>query len=549
MPTESGYRVYTEELSRRSRDGPAVPARPDRDAQRARGGAPATTETLSRATHLLALVSAPALEAAAVRHVEVLRSSRGRHRRRDHGLGQRVEARLRVSRSRSTPGSSTGRGVPRRAARSACGSARAPSGGASRTRALRPRSARSSSCVRPAFSDVVADAAPSSTSAAPPGCSAKRAARSSRPAQRLLEVLERRAAVLGLLRRRSTRTGRSSASGRSSRGGAPRRLVRRYDLRPAEPLARRRRPLRAAADGLREGDPLGARRGIRALAPRRRRLRGRADGRMATTEPTTTSCSASSATRATPRSRRRSAGSRASSTRTSAKPGRGAALPRGRRGLRGAVRSRSAGDYDRSATRASATAASPDGRRLRQPRRTSSPRSSARTSSVAARRGARPRGRRSSAPTSRSTSTRPATGLTLDGVRRVAAPCERATERAPRPVRDRRRARPAAAPGRVQQVTRTVLGQFVRTRACPRCDGAGTSSRRRASAARATAACSRTAARARDPGGIHDGQRIRVRGAGHAGLGRRRGRRLCHGARPAARRRSIATATTSRRAG
>jgi len=73
LPTETGYRIYAEELVE------TVEGRPEalgvdlssmrdevEDALRL------TTDMLSRATRLLALVSAPSLEAATIRHVEVL---------------------------------------------------------------------------------------------------------------------------------------------------------------------------------------------------------------------------------------------------------------------------------------------------------------------------------------------------------------------------------------------------------------------------------------------------------------------------------------------
>jgi heat-inducible transcriptional repressor len=73
VPTENGYRVYTEELV------DAIEGRPEPvalDVASVRHELEvtlrATTETLSQATRLLALVSAPALEAASVRHVDVL---------------------------------------------------------------------------------------------------------------------------------------------------------------------------------------------------------------------------------------------------------------------------------------------------------------------------------------------------------------------------------------------------------------------------------------------------------------------------------------------
>jgi molecular chaperone DnaJ len=72
--------------------------------------------------------------------------------------------------------------------------------------------------------------------------------------------------------------------------------------------------------------------------------------------------------------------------------------------------------------------------------------------------------------------------------------------------------------GRIQQVSRTILGQMVRSGTCPRCDGAGTI---------VETPCERCEGDGRTledvpleleiPAGIHDGQRIRVRGDGHAG--------------------------------
>ena len=74
VPTESGYRFYArallEELEPRPAGlgiGVAPPARPEIESV-----LQATTEMLSETTRLLALVSAPALESASVRHVEVL---------------------------------------------------------------------------------------------------------------------------------------------------------------------------------------------------------------------------------------------------------------------------------------------------------------------------------------------------------------------------------------------------------------------------------------------------------------------------------------------
>jgi heat-inducible transcriptional repressor len=73
MPTESGYRVYAEELVETMEGIPAgigFDLRSMRD--EIEDALRTTTETLSSATRLLALVSAPTLETATIRHVEVL---------------------------------------------------------------------------------------------------------------------------------------------------------------------------------------------------------------------------------------------------------------------------------------------------------------------------------------------------------------------------------------------------------------------------------------------------------------------------------------------
>jgi molecular chaperone DnaJ len=72
--------------------------------------------------------------------------------------------------------------------------------------------------------------------------------------------------------------------------------------------------------------------------------------------------------------------------------------------------------------------------------------------------------------------------------------------------------------GRLQQVSRSVFGEFVRTQACPRCGGAGR-------VPETLCAACRGAGRVVDertlevtiPAGIHDGQQIRISGEGHAG--------------------------------
>jgi heat-inducible transcriptional repressor len=73
VPTESGYRLYVDDLLSRPEAHPHQPVLglPDPRAE-VQDALQATTEMLSQVTRLLALVSAPALQAATVRHVEVL---------------------------------------------------------------------------------------------------------------------------------------------------------------------------------------------------------------------------------------------------------------------------------------------------------------------------------------------------------------------------------------------------------------------------------------------------------------------------------------------
>ncbi len=73
--------------------------------------------------------------------------------------------------------------------------------------------------------------------------------------------------------------------------------------------------------------------------------------------------------------------------------------------------------------------------------------------------------------------------------------------------------------GRVQQVSRSVFGEFIRTQTCPRCNGSG---RVIESPCKKCRGGGRVVEERRldvqVPPGIHDGQRIRISGEGHAGL-------------------------------
>ena len=73
VPTEAGYRIYVDELLQRPESRPdAFPLGLPAARAEVEEALQATTEMLSQVTRLLALVAAPPLEAATVKHVEVL---------------------------------------------------------------------------------------------------------------------------------------------------------------------------------------------------------------------------------------------------------------------------------------------------------------------------------------------------------------------------------------------------------------------------------------------------------------------------------------------
>jgi molecular chaperone DnaJ len=74
--------------------------------------------------------------------------------------------------------------------------------------------------------------------------------------------------------------------------------------------------------------------------------------------------------------------------------------------------------------------------------------------------------------------------------------------------------------GQLQQVTRSVFGHFVRTETCPECEGAGRVPQERCSECGGSGrTVDERALEVEVPPGIHDGQRIRLSGQGHAGIG------------------------------
>jgi molecular chaperone DnaJ len=113
----------------------------------------------------------------------------------------------------------------------------------------------------------------------------------------------------------------------------------------------------------------------------------------------------------------------------------------------------------------------------------------------------------------------------FDGVKRqveieVAVTCERCDGDGAEPGTARTSCPTCGGSGRLQQVSRSVFGEFVRTQACGSCGGAGSI------VEQSCGACDGAGRRLTTktleveiPPGIHDGQQIRLRGEGHAGVG------------------------------
>lgn len=112
-----------------------------------------------------------------------------------------------------------------------------------------------------------------------------------------------------------------------------------------------------------------------------------------------------------------------------------------------------------------------------------------------------------------------AEGVTRSIPFQVAELCERCAGDGVEPGTSPRTCPRCRGAGRLQHVTRTALGEFVRSTTCPECGGAG---RIVDHPCRDCDGSGRTLVeRELDieiPAGIHDGQRIRLSGEGHAGL-------------------------------
>ena len=115
--------------------------------------------------------------------------------------------------------------------------------------------------------------------------------------------------------------------------------------------------------------------------------------------------------------------------------------------------------------------------------------------------------------------TEAATGTTREVPFEVAVTCTRCDGNGAEPGTDVVTCETCGGMGRVQHVSRSVFGEFVRTSTCPTCSGSGR---------RIEVPCTACGGLGRVleertlsvtvPAGIHDGQRIRLSGEGHAGM-------------------------------
>jgi molecular chaperone DnaJ len=110
-------------------------------------------------------------------------------------------------------------------------------------------------------------------------------------------------------------------------------------------------------------------------------------------------------------------------------------------------------------------------------------------------------------------------GVTVAAPTQVAAACERCSATGAESGTGTRTCSTCGGAGAVRRVSQNVFGQFVQQRTCPDCDGAGETLEAPCTACRGEGRV--VAARELEvevPAGIQDGQRIRLRGGGHAGF-------------------------------
>ena len=110
----------------------------------------------------------------------------------------------------------------------------------------------------------------------------------------------------------------------------------------------------------------------------------------------------------------------------------------------------------------------------------------------------------------------------------VAVPCGRCGGNGAEPDTQIRSCPTCGGSGRVRQVSRSVFGEFVRTGACPTCSGSGHLIEQPCEQCRgAGRVIQERTLEVEIPPGIHDGQRIRLSGEGHAGATGGHGQPAC----------------------
>jgi molecular chaperone DnaJ len=117
------------------------------------------------------------------------------------------------------------------------------------------------------------------------------------------------------------------------------------------------------------------------------------------------------------------------------------------------------------------------------------------------------------------------TGTTREVPFQIAASCSRCHGDGAEPGTEVTTCPTCVGAGRLQHVSRSVFGEFVRTQACPDCGGSGRKIEQRCTECDgAGRVLEERRIGVTIPPGIHDGQRIRLSGEGHAGaLGARAG--------------------------
>jgi molecular chaperone DnaJ len=111
-----------------------------------------------------------------------------------------------------------------------------------------------------------------------------------------------------------------------------------------------------------------------------------------------------------------------------------------------------------------------------------------------------------------------ATGTTRGVPFGVAVPCDRCAGSGAEPDTPVTTCTTCGGSGRVRQVSRSVFGEFVRAGACPTCNGAGRLIEHPCEKCQgAGRVMEERTLEVEIPAGIHDGQRIRLTGEGHAG--------------------------------